>query len=181
MKRCLDDNGRRQCGVSSPYRQCDNKQMGIEVERKFLVSNSAWRAAASSAATIRQGYLVADGERTVRIRTRDKVAFITVKGVLVNMARAEYEYKIPLADANAMLNTLCLRPLIEKRRHIVLYVGMTWEVDEFFGENAPLVVAELERVDAAQITDMPSWIGQEVTGDPRYGNANLARRPYSKW
>ena len=158
-----------------------NEQMSIEVERKFLVASNAWRMAASSAMTIRQGYLAADGERTVRIRTQDKAAFITVKGIPDGIARAEYEYKIPLADANAMLNTLCLRPLIEKRRHIVLHAGVTWEVDEFFGDNAPLVVAELEREDAADITDLPGWVGQEVTGDSRYGNANLARRPYSTW
>jgi len=155
--------------------------MPLEVERKFLVAGNAWRAETTASARIRQGYLVANAHLTVRIRTKDDAAFITVKGETRGIARAEYEYAIPLAEANEMLEALCQPPLVEKRRHTVVYAGVIWEVDEFFAQNVPLVLAELEREDAADIIDLPPWIGQEVTGDARYTNSNLARQPYSTW
>jgi CYTH domain-containing protein len=154
--------------------------VGIEIERKFLVVSDDWRAGADPV-RIRQGYLSADGERTVRVRVKGDAGFITVKGKPHGPARAEFEYAIPLADANAMLDRLCLRPLIEKVRHIVWHAGLRWEVDEFLNENAPLVVAEIELWDAAQAVPLPAWAGEEVTGDPRYTNSNLARKPFSRW
>jgi adenylate cyclase len=154
--------------------------VGIEIERKFLVVGDDWRVGADPV-HIRQGYLSADGERTVRVRVQGDAGFITVKGKPAGLARAEFEYAIPLADANAMLDQLCLRPLIEKVRHAVWHAGLRWEVDEFLNENAPLIVAEIELSDAAQVVSLPAWAGEEVTGDPRYTNSNLARQPFSRW
>lgn len=154
--------------------------MGTEIERKFLVRNGAWRIGAERA-LIRQGYLSADGARTVRVRVRGDQGYITVKGPPNGLVRPEYEYAIPLDDANAMLDALCLRPLIEKHRHIVWHAGARWEVDEFLNENAPLVLAEIELPDAEATVALPPWVGAEVTGDPRYANSNLARAPYSIW
>jgi len=153
--------------------------MSKEIERKFLVTGDAWRQGASS--NYRQGYLSIAKERTVRVRLAGDAARLTVKGITENATRAEYEYPIPVADAEAMLDNLCLRPLIEKRRYLVEYHGMTWEVDEFLGDNAGLVVAEIELEHPQQAFDKPDWIGAEVTDDPRYYNANLVEEPYSRW
>ena len=153
--------------------------MGKEIERKFLVTGNAWRKGGSN--EYRQGYLSIDKERTVRVRIAGDTAFLTVKGITEGATRAEYEYPIPVADAKAMLESLCLRPLIEKRRYRVQHGGMTWEIDEFLGENAGLVVAEIELVNAQQPFDKPAWVGEEVTSDPRFYNASLVARPYSTW
>ncbi len=139
-----------------------NKEINKEIERKFLVENQGsdgWRNAECS--EIRQGYLSIDKHRTVRVRIAGDAAYLTIKGI--------------------MLDTLCLRPLIEKRRHRVEYGGLIWEVDEFYGDNAGLIVAEVELESAQQIFDKPPWAGEEVTGDPRYYNANLVNTPYSRW
>ncbi len=154
--------------------------MGIEIERKFLTTSDAWRIGATSV-LIRQGYLCADGARTVRVRVKGDAGFVTIKSMPIGLARAEYEYAIPLADANEMLDTLCLRPLIEKVRHLVTFDGVVWEVDEFLNENAPLVVAEVELSATSQKVTLPEWVGSEVTSDPRYSNSNLSKWPFSKW
>jgi adenylate cyclase len=126
--------------------------MAKEIERKFLVTGDAWRTGECS--DYRQGYLSIDKQRTVRIRVAGDTAFLTVKGITEGATRAEYEYSIPVTDAQAMLETLCLRPLIEKRRYRIQYNGMTWEIDEFLGENAGLVVAEIE-LETAQLHRIP--------------------------
>jgi len=153
-----------------------------EIERKFLVTGDAWRVG-STGVPYRQGYLSAgaDARCTVRVRIAGEHAFLTVKGRAVEGARDEYEYRIPVADAEEMLERLCVGVRIEKSRHRVPFAGHTWEVDEFTGENAPLVVAEVEldRIDAE--VALPPWVGLEVTYDPRYTNAALARLPYSRW
>jgi adenylate cyclase len=154
--------------------------MAQEIERKFLVQGDAWREGAQRV-LIRQGYLNADGARTVRVRTKGERAFVTIKGPPAGISRAEYEYEIPSADANEMLDHLCMRPLIEKWRHLVPFAGMVWEVDEFLNENAGLIVAEIELRDAAQQVELPAWAGQEVTGDFRYTNSNLVKRPFTTW
>jgi adenylate cyclase len=154
--------------------------MAEEIERKFLVKGDAWREGAQRV-LIRQGYLNTDGVRTVRVRTKGDHAYITVKGMPAGLVRPEYEYEIPIGDANEILDHLCMRPLIEKWRHLVHFAGMLWEVDEFLSENAGLIVAEVEMRDAAQTFDMPAWVGQEVTGDFRYTNSNLVRRPFTTW
>lgn len=153
--------------------------MGKEIERKFLVTGDAWKSGESS--DYRQGYLTVDRERTVRVRIAGDRAFLTIKGITENATRSEFEYPIPVADASEMLDHLCLRPLIEKRRYLVEHEGMTWEVDRFYGENEGLVVAEVELDDENQAFSKPDWIGEEVTSDPRYYNANLVDAPYSSW
>jgi adenylate cyclase len=117
----------------------------------------------------------------VRVRTVEDCGYLTIKGPAAGGVRPEYEYEIPLADAVAMLQTLCLRPLIEKRRYRIAFQGFVWEVDEFFGDNQGLIVAEIELPAPDQPFARPPWIGQEVTSDPRYANAALSRRPYRLW
>jgi len=128
-----------------------------------------------------QGYLSTLKERTVRVRTFDKKGFLTVKGVTTGISRAEYEYEIPFKDAGEMLDTLCERPLIEKRRYRVKHEGMIWEVDVFLGDNEGLVLAEVELENETQQLSLPRWIGDEVSQDPRYFNANLVKNPFTKW
>ncbi len=154
--------------------------MAKEVERKFLVKGDAWRALAEGTA-YRQGYLNSAKERTVRIRTADDKAYLTIKGLTVGATRAEYEYEIPFEDGQAVLDTLAEKPLIEKRRYRIPADGLTWEIDEFLGDNAGLIVAELELRSEDQAFARPAWLGDEVTGDPRYYNANLVRNPFARW
>jgi adenylate cyclase len=154
--------------------------MGKEIERKFLVRGDVWRSLAKGTA-YRQGYLNSVKERTVRIRTIDAKAFLTVKGLTVGATRAEYEYEIPLADCNAMLDALAEKPIIEKKRYKVPFEGLTWEIDEFYGDNAGLIVAEVELESEGQAFRKPEWAGEEVTADPRYFNSNLIKHPYTKW
>ena len=154
--------------------------MGIEIERKFLVANDTWRAQAQRATRFGQGYLSRDPARTVRVRIAGEQAFLTIKGATRGATRAEFEYAVPLEDAQALL-TMCDGPVVEKIRHLCLCDGMTWEVDEFLGANAGLVLAEIELEDEAQPFTRPAWLGDEVTGDGRYVNANLAVRPFTRW
>ncbi len=157
--------------------------MGIEIERKFLVSGDGWRGD-WPATSIRQGYLTTDPDRVVRARIAGESAFLTLKGRPVDTgarSRLEFEYPIPVADAEVILDQLCLKPLIEKIRRRVVVRGVTWEVDEFQGENAGLVLAEVELDHPEARIDLPDWIGEEVTADPRYQNVYLARHPFSQW
>lgn len=154
--------------------------MGKEIERKYLVKGTEWKKLAKGT-SYRQGYLSTVKERTVRVRTIDDKGFLTIKGITVGASRAEYEYEIPADDANAMLSNLCEKPLIEKNRYKIGYAGLTWEVDEFFGDNAGLVVAEVELTSEDQKIDLPAWVGEQVTSDPRYFNSNLTKNPYKNW
>ena len=154
--------------------------MRREIERKFLVTGNGWREGAT-ASVIRQGYLCADADRSVRIRVSGERGFLTIKGKSVGAVRAEYEYDIPLEDAHDLLDALCAKPLIEKTRHEVRHDGLLWVVDVFEGENAGLVVAEIELEREDQDVTLPDWVGTEVTDDPRYLNANLGSHPYSRW
>jgi len=151
-----------------------------EIERKFLVRGEDWRAMARGT-RYRQGYLSTVKERTVRVRTIDDKGFLTIKGVSIGATRSEYEYEIPTADADEMLDDLCEKPIIEKDRYKIPAGDVTWEVDEFFGVNDGLIVAEVELLSEDQSFPKPDWIGDEVTGDPRYFNANLIARPFSTW
>jgi CYTH domain-containing protein len=153
--------------------------MPTEIERKFLVTDDTWRASAS-AARIRQGYLYSDKRLGIRVRTVDDRAFLTIKGVKSGLVRAEYEYPIPVADAEEML-ALCAAPLIDKTRYTLEHGGREWIVDVFAGENAGLIVAEVELEDADDDVTLPPWAGREVTDDPRYLNANLGCHPYRAW
>ncbi|MCU0838409.1 MAG: CYTH domain-containing protein [Rhodospirillales bacterium] len=154
--------------------------MGIEIERKFLVSGDGWRFG-SHGLVIRQGYICSRQDTVVRVRTLGSDGFLTIKGDNSGIARAEFEYPIPAADAGAMLDRLCQRPLIEKTRYAVEYEGTGWVVDEFIGDNAGLIVAEVELDRVDQAVTLPPWVGREVTLDPRFFNVNLASRPFTRW
>ena len=155
--------------------------MGIEIEHKFRVHNSAWRQAVQRSVRIRQGYLVSDPHRSVRVRVAADQGFITIKSGTLGIQRSEYEYPIPLAEAEEILDTLCEQPLLEKTRHSVPVGDHCWEVDEFAGENAGLIVAEVELRHPDEPFERPAWAGEDVSGDPRYYNSQLARQPWSQW
>jgi adenylate cyclase len=154
--------------------------MSVEIERKFLVLGSAWKTLGQPIA-LRQGYLSSHPDRTVRVRIEGQQGTLTIKGRSQGATRGEWEYPIPLADAAALLDGLCERPLIEKTRTRITHAGMMWEVDEFFGDNLGLVVAEIELYSEDQAFAKPDWIGEEVTQDARYFNSSLIRRPYTSW
>lgn len=154
--------------------------MAKEIERKFLVKNMSWKAQAAGV-LYRQGYLNSVKERTVRVRTINNKAFITVKGITVGVSRLEFEYEIPFADAKQMLDHLVEKPIIEKYRYKIQQNGLTWEIDEFLGDNEGLVVAEVELKDEQQTFAPPDWLGEEVSSDPRYFNNNLVVHPYKTW
>jgi len=154
--------------------------MAKEIERKFLVTGEAWRGTSTGTRT-RQGYLSSQPERTVRVRNAGGKGTLTIKGISRGATRDEFEYEIPEGDANQLLDQLCERPLIEKTRTLVPYGGLTWEVDVFEGDNAGLIVAEVELTDEKQPVAIPPWVEREVTEDARYFNSNLARHPYKSW
>lgn len=155
--------------------------MAIEIERKYLVTSGAWRAEAADVTLLRQGYLVTGPDCAIRVRVSGSQAWLTIKGKPVKGAALEFEYPVPLEDASAILANLAQRPQIEKNRHRVFRDNLIWEIDEFFGDNAGLILAEVELDDADAVISLPEWIGKEVTGDPRYYNANLVANPYSRW
>lgn len=154
--------------------------MAVEIERKFLVVADDWKQLAQPV-FMRQGYLSSQPGRVVRVRIEDQSAMLTIKGKTVGITRGEWEYPIPLGDAQDLLDGLCEQPLIEKNRYRIAIDDLIWEVDEFFGENLGLVVAEVELRDAEQTFAKPSWLGMEVSHDHRYANANLFKHPFSKW
>lgn len=154
--------------------------MATEIERKYLVVGDEWRHLGTGS-EFRQGYLSTVKERTVRVRVIGSHGFLAVKGITIGATRTEFEYEIPVDDAHLMLAELCEQPIIEKNRYVVDWAGVTWEVDEFLGVNAGLIVAEVELDDADREIDLPEWVGEDVTADPRYFNSNLVARPYSTW
>ncbi|MCY7321056.1 MAG: CYTH domain-containing protein [Phormidesmis sp. CAN_BIN36] len=154
--------------------------MGIEIERKFLVTHDRWRELAPGV-LYRQGYVPTQPGRTVRVRVAGDQAFITLKGATQGIARSEFEYPIPVEDANEILNVLCASPLIEKYRHKIDLNGLVWEVDEFLGENQGLIIAEVELENADQAIELPDWVDEDVSHDPRYYNSNLVNHPFSRW
>ena len=155
--------------------------MGIEIERKFLVINDSWLKAASVALPIKQGYLVGGRAASVRVRLQGDTANLNIKSATLGVRRQEFEYAIPLEDAEILLTTLCQRPIIEKTRYLVSYANKQWEIDVFDGDNAGLVVAELELHDEAERFDPPPWLGKEVSDDPRYYNSCLSQHPFKDW
>ncbi|ABW27798.1 CYTH domain-containing protein [Acaryochloris marina] len=153
--------------------------MGIEIERKFLVTGEAWRSMGQSIPLV-QGYLAGSDQATVRVRIAGDTGFLTVKGRVKNLTRQEFEYEIPVADAEAMMD-LCQPRVVEKTRYKIPIENLIWEVDEFAGTNQGLVLAEVELTSPEQFVSLPSWIGLEVSDDPRYFNSYLAAHPYSTW
>lgn len=155
--------------------------MAIEIERKFLVTDDSWRAGAPRCERFRQGYLASDPGCSVRVRLEGEVGRLNIKSATLGIHRHEYEYAIPAADAAELLDTLCAKPLIEKTRYFVEHAGHTWEVDRFEGENAGLVVAEIELDHADEPFERPPWLGEEVSHDPRYYNVSLVKHPFKEW
>ncbi|MBW4559319.1 MAG: CYTH domain-containing protein [Trichormus sp. ATA11-4-KO1] len=154
--------------------------MAKEIERKFLLKEDSWRKLAKGS-VYRQGYIATQDKVTVRVRIIGEQGYLTIKGPSIQCSRLEFEYPIPVEDAQEMLDTLCRRPFIEKIRYKVEWGGLIWEIDEFDGVNKGLILAEVELSDANQQIELPSWIGQEVSHDPRYYNSNLVTHPFSQW
>jgi len=154
--------------------------MGIEIERKFLVRDDAWKRGASGLRYC-QGYISRGSGATVRVRTRAGQGFLTIKKHDGEITYMEYEYEIPHTEAQEMLAKICVQPVIVKDRFRIVVEGFVWEVDEFMGENRGLVVAEIELEHPEQVFPLPGWIGPEVSGDPKYSNASLVSYPYSRW
>ena len=155
--------------------------MGLEIERKFRVAGDAWRAQVSQSTLLRQGYIANTARASVRVRLAGEAGWLSVKAMTRGLSRAEYEAAIPAQEANEILDRLCEGPLIEKWRHIVVYQGNRWEIDEFLGANAGLVIAELELEAEDAVFARPSWLGLEVTHDERYYNFRLAEEPFRHW
>jgi adenylate cyclase len=154
--------------------------MAKEIERKFLVHPRKW-SDLGAGLPIRQGYLCATKKSSVRVRTYGDRAYLTIKGHTTEITRDEYEYEIPLNDANEILDNLCEHPPIEKTRYRIVYKGHTWEVDEFGAANHGLTVAEVELKDPKEEVELPDWIDREVSDDPRYFNSSLSSKPFSTW
>jgi adenylate cyclase len=155
--------------------------MATEIERKFLLVSDDWRHDADSGTRFRQGYLIGAEKASVRIRIEGERANINIKSATLGVRRQEYEYPIPMSEAEEMLDTLCEQPQIEKTRYLVPYAGHTWEVDVFSGKNAGLVVAEVELKSEDETIALPPWVGEEVSDDTRYYNVCLVKHPYSEW
>jgi len=155
--------------------------MPIEIERKFLLVNNDWRDEVKSAQRIRQGYMGEADKASVRIRVQGDKANINIKSATLAMRRMEYEYEIPLDEAEEMLDQLCKQPQVDKTRFIVELGKHKWEIDEFYGDNEGLLVAEIELSDETETFEKPAWVGEEVTQDPRYYNVNLIKHPYKQW
>jgi adenylate cyclase len=154
--------------------------MATEIERKFLVTGEGWRSLGTGQLYC-QGYIPTQGNQTVRVRIVGTQGYLTLKGPAVGITRPEFEYPIPLEDAQTLLTTLCEPPLIDKIRYRIPWGDRVWEVDEFKGDNAGLILAEVELEYEGQPLDVPEWIGAEVTGDPRYYNARLVKSPFKLW
>lgn len=155
--------------------------MAIEIEHKFLLANNDWRECVSHSVRYCQGYMSSQPTSSIRIRISDKQAWLNIKSATIGTQRLEYEYEIPLNDANEMLEQLCKKPIIEKIRHFVTYENKLWEIDEFSGDNQGLIVAEIELASSDESFAKPAWLGKEVTDDMRYYNNNLAQHPYCQW
>lgn len=154
--------------------------MAKEIERKFLVTLAAWTPQ-SGGKYYKQGYLNSQKERVVRVRIAGDKGQLTIKGITTGVTRAEFEYPISIEDAGLMLDNLCEKPLIEKHRHKEVHGGKTWEIDVFHGDNEGLVVAEIELGSEDEAFERPSWLGEEVSSDPRYFNSNLLKNPFKSW
>jgi adenylate cyclase len=155
--------------------------MGTEIERKFLLQSDAWRDEVRDSVRLVQGYLARGDRSAIRIRIKGDEAELNIKKTLDGINRLEYEYQIPVGDAREILDQVALKPLIDKTRHHVVHGNHLWEIDEFYGDNAGLVVAEIELGNADEDFDRPAWLGEEVSLDQRYYNSNLSELPYTKW
>ena len=155
--------------------------MGVEIERKFLVNKEKWALVEKPKGNhFRQGYLVTDPTKTIRVRITDSSSYLTIKGISVGATRQEFEYEIPKVDAEHLLNQFAVSDL-KKIRYEILFDGKFWEVDEFLGENLGLLLAEIELENESDIVELPDWIEREVTNEENYYNSNLSINPFLKW
>ncbi|NOQ76403.1 MAG: CYTH domain-containing protein [Methylococcaceae bacterium] len=155
--------------------------MAIEIEHKFLLKNDEWTKHVYKSSEYKQGYLISDNKRSVRIRISNEKAWLNIKSATIGTHRQEFEYEIPLEEATEILNTLCETPIIEKTRHFVSYKQHIWEIDVFYGDNKGLTVAEVELSEIGEQFSKPEWIDIEVTDDRRYYNNSLCKNPYKNW
>jgi len=159
--------------------------MAREIERKFLIKDSSWKQLAHQKTHFAQGYLndisETSAKSSVRVRLEGDKANMNIKSLEIGLSRDEYEYEIPYAEGERMLTTLSVGPVIEKDRFLVQFGQHTWEVDEFHGDNAGLVVAEVEMASEDEHVELPDWVGKEVTEDVRYYNISLSKTPYNQW
>lgn len=155
--------------------------MGLEIEHKFLIRDERWRAQVERSTPMRQGYLTSDARCSVRVRLAGEQGFLNIKSGTLGIQRSEFEYPIPAAEAREILDTLCEKPLLEKTRHFVRFGHHLWEIDEFAGDNAGLIVAEVELRYPDEPFERPDWLGEDVSHDIRYYNSQLARHPYRAW
>ncbi len=154
--------------------------MAIEIERKYLVKSDDWKSLATKK-YYQQGYLLISKSLTIRVRIIEDKSYITIKGASKGISRSEYEYEIPIKEAEDIIQSLCEKPLIEKYRTKINIDDVIWEVDEFLGENEGLVIAEVELKNEGQKINLPAWIGDEVSGNPKYSNSYLVKHPFKRW
>lgn len=154
--------------------------MTVEIERRFLLKNEDWRQTAGTPQTLQQGYLSIEKERTIRVRIIGSRAWLTLKGYISDISRSEFEYEIPLEHAQTIMDTMCPFKM-QKHRYQTEFEGSIFEIDEYFGENAPLIVAEIELPAEDTPFAKPDWLGEEITSDGRFTNAYLSKHPYSSW
>ncbi len=155
--------------------------MPLEIEHKFLLKNNDWKKDIHKSVEYKQGYLISDNKRSIRIRVSNDKAWINIKSSTIGIHRQEYEYQIPLDEGLEILNTLCEKPLIEKTRHLVNCKQHTWEIDVFTGDNKGLIIAEIELTEIGETFYKPAWVDKEVSNDLRYYNNNLCKNPYKNW
>ena len=159
--------------------------MATEIERKFKLCSDAWKQLVCDSITMRQGYLQSglrpDQASSVRVRIANGKATLNIKSAEMSVHRTEYEYDIPLDEAEHMLDSLCEQPIIEKTRYLVPFAGHTWEIDIFEGDNSGLEIAEVEVKNIEETVKLPDWIGEEVSDDPRYYNIYLLKQPFKYW
>lgn len=154
--------------------------MGIEIERKFLVTSDLWKASATAGIRFRQGYLSRGGNCSVRVRIEGNEANLNIKSATLGVTRQEFEYPIPTSEAEELLTLFCPQT-VSKKRYLVSYAGHTWEIDVFEQDNSGLVVAEIELADADEKFARPPWIGKEVSAEARYYNTELSKYPFNQW
>ena len=155
--------------------------MALEIEHKFLLANDSWRQEVSHSTHYKQGYLSSSPVSSIRVRVSANQAWLNIKSATIGNSRQEYEYEIPLADAHSILDDLCVKQLIEKIRHLVEKDQHVWEIDEFLGDNAGLIVAEIELSAQDEVFAKPDWVGEDVTQDVSYYNNSLCRHPFKDW
>lgn len=154
--------------------------MPVEIEKKFLLKSDEWRNLGSPV-LYQQGYLLINKSKTIRIRKVGTIGYLTIKSTIKGISRLEFEYKIPIKDANILLQELCQKPTLRKYRTKITIADLVWEVDEFLDENKGLIIAEVELKSEDQNFHIPDWVGKEVTFDPKYFNSNLVRNPFTSW